>query len=311
MAGVDQPARGLPPSPDQSPTHDATSALPRRGGLRLATRWVLPALAVGVPWLLYTSVYANDARLRGLLTRGVTTDAHVTGYNTAGREWHAQFEYQVGGQLYTGSVLAEHAPVTPGLALPVVYLPEDPRHYHVGAPLTADAIERERRKSLPAVFWPAVLFGGAFVGNEVDIRRRRKAAAATTAPFMRPAASGRLVSGLLLAVLLGVQLDPNVRAKSVEAFGPRPLGFPNIVFVLLLTTLLWLPLPWVFRHGMSLMHWKLAAGYRPRQFVWKRFVGQPDVDPDLRRSQAVVLFGALYLVALAGGWIAYAAWRGS
>jgi hypothetical protein len=96
----------------------------------------------------------------------------------------------------------------------------------------------------------------------------------------------------------------------IEAFGPRPLALPNVVFVLLLTTLLWLPLPWVFRHGMSLMHWKLAAGYGPRQFVWKPFIGRADAPPDLRRSQAVVLFGALYVFVLAAGWIAYAAWRG-
>lgn len=98
-----------------------------------------------------------------------------------------------------------------------------------------------------------------------------------------------------------------MRAKSVEAFGARPLGLPNLPFVLLLTTLLWLPLPWVFRHGMVLMRWKLAAGYGPRQFVWKPFVGRADAPPELRRSQAVVLFGAVYMFALVARWIAYAA----
>ena len=242
------------------------------------------------------------------MTRGAVTEAHVIGYSTVSGKRFAQFEYQVDGQVYTGSVSADDAPINPGLPLTVVYLPEEPQHHHAGPPLTSEDLERERRESWTPVLWPALLFGLAFLGNEVDIRRRRRNA--PPGPVLGPVAAGRVVAGLILAVLLGVQLDPNVRAKWVEAFGPRPLGLPNTAFVLLLMVLLWLPLPWVFRHGMLLFHWKLAAGYGPRQFVWKAFVGRADAPPDLRRSQAVVLLGAPYMFVLVAGWIAYAAWRG-
>ncbi|HZN65159.1 MAG TPA: hypothetical protein VFB66_07630 [Tepidisphaeraceae bacterium] len=287
---------------------DALAPQTPRLGLRLVARWILLALVVGGPWFLYTAGKAHEARQQGLLTRGVATEAHVTGYSTASGKRFAHFEYQVDGNVYTGSVSADNAPMNPGLPLTVVYLPEEPRHHHAGRPLTSEDIERERRASWTPVVWPALLFGAAFGGNEVDIRRRRRNAAA--GPALGPAAARRLVAGLILAVLLGVQLDPNVRATSVEAFGARPLGLPNLMFVLVLTTLLWLPLPWVLRHGMALLNGKLAAGYGPRQFVWKRFVGRADAPPDLRRSQAAVLFGALYMFVLVAGWIAYTAWRG-
>jgi hypothetical protein len=293
---------------DHLPLQAALAAQTPRLGLHLVARWVLLALAVGVPWFLYTAGKAHAARQQGLLTRGITTNAHVTGYSTVSRKRFAQYEYQIGGHVYTGSVSADDAPVSPRMPISVVYLPEEPSHHHAGPPLTPEVVERERRESWPAMLWPAVLFGGAFVGNEVDIRRRRRNA--PPGPVLKPVAAGRLVAGLMLAVLLGVQLDPNVRAKWVEAFGPRPLGLPNLAFVLLLMTVLWLPLPWVFRHGMLLMHWKLAAGYAPRQFVWKSFVGRAEAPPDLGRSQIVVLFGALYMFALMAGWIAYTAWRG-
>lgn len=170
--------------------------------------------------MLYSAGKAHAARQHGLVTRGVTTDARVTGYSTVSGKRFAEFEYQVGGQVYSGSVSADDVPVNPGVPISVVYLPEAPRHHHAGPPLTPDDVERERRESWPVVVWPAVLFGGAFAGNEVDIRRRRRNAA--PGPVLGPVAAGRLVAGLMLAVLLGVQLDPTCVRNRSRRSAPGP-----------------------------------------------------------------------------------------
>src|SRR5262249_47657302 len=61
-----------------------------------------------------------------------------------------------------------------------------------------------------------------------------------------------MVSVLIYVVLVLVSFDSAVRDTSVKAFGERPLGMPNLLFVLALQTLLYLPMPWVFWHWMRL-----------------------------------------------------------
>ena len=97
----------------------------------------------------------------------------------------------------------------------------------------------------------------------------------------------------------------------IGAFGPTMWALPTPVFVGLIVTGLYLPVPWFAWHangivlrgrdlGMSLdklgiLHMFLTIGRRA---------------PELRRSQAVVAVGIGYFIALVAAWIWYADSRG-
>lgn len=113
-------------------------------------------------------------------------------------------------------------------------------------------------------------------------------------------------SVVIYAILVVVSFGSAVREIHVLAFGERPLGLPNIVFMLALQTLLYLPMPWVFWHAVRLTLQSredgegvtLGLGY---------LLTVHHGHPHLRYSQKVCLGGLLYFVAICGAWIVYAA----
>lgn len=116
-----------------------------------------------------------------------------------------------------------------------------------------------------------------------------------------------LVSALVYAIVIGVNLDPAVKAKQVEAFGAEPLGLPVTLVVGLVETLLFLPMPWVFWHGMRIVFQALEDGRRVG-IGYLLTVGS--LHPHLRRSQVVCFAGLAYFFILCGAWIVYAAAHG-
>jgi hypothetical protein len=116
-----------------------------------------------------------------------------------------------------------------------------------------------------------------------------------------------LLSIIIYAATIGVNFNDDVGAKQVEAFGPAPLGLPVTVFVVLLETLLYLPMPWVFLHGMRI----IDQAMQDRRLIGLGYLfSVGGLHPHLVRSQRICLGGLLYFVALCAAWIAYAAAKG-
>jgi hypothetical protein len=111
------------------------------------------------------------------------------------------------------------------------------------------------------------------------------------------------MSALIYAMILLVSFDSAVRETFVLAFGERPAGMSNLVFMLALQTLLYLPMPWVFWHGMHLTYQAMQEGRRIG--IWYILtVGR--YDPHLRRSQLACIAGLVYFVVICVAWIVYA-----
>jgi len=115
------------------------------------------------------------------------------------------------------------------------------------------------------------------------------------------------ISVLICVVFVLVSFDPAVQETFVAAFGERPAGVPNIIFVLALQALLFLPMPWVFWHGMRLAFQARDDG-RGLGIVYLLTVGRS--HPHLRTSVRVCIGGLVYFVVLCAAWIAYTAARG-
>ncbi len=116
---------------------------------------------------------------------------------------------------------------------------------------------------------------------------------------------------IIYAVLIGVHLDPNVRAKSIEAFGRRPFGYPVTVVVIAATTILYLPAPWFTHHFMLLAYHSARDGEATGRFgLFLDIFAIHDRHPHLHRSQSIAIAGMLYVAAIAAAWIVYAASRG-
>jgi hypothetical protein len=115
------------------------------------------------------------------------------------------------------------------------------------------------------------------------------------------------VSILIYACIIGVNFDSKVQAKHAEAFGAAPFGLPVALVVTGVETLLYLPMPWVFWHGMWIISQALEEGWMV-SILYILTVGRS--HPELRRSQLVCLGGLLYVALIAGAWIAYATARG-
>jgi hypothetical protein len=116
-----------------------------------------------------------------------------------------------------------------------------------------------------------------------------------------------LISVLVYAILIGVNFDPAVRAKQVEAFGAQPLGLPVTVVVGLVETLLFLPIPWVLWHGMRIGFQAHQDGRRVG-IGYMLIVGS--LHPHLQRSQRICFAGLAYFFILCGVWIVYTVARG-
>jgi hypothetical protein len=115
------------------------------------------------------------------------------------------------------------------------------------------------------------------------------------------------VSIVVYALIIGINFDPGVRAKQAEAFGAEPLDLPVTLVVVHVQTLLFLPMPWVFWHGMRLA---VQARQDGIPVGWVYLLTAGSFHPHLRRSQAVCIGGLLYCLLICGAWIAYASARG-
>ena len=113
---------------------------------------------------------------------------------------------------------------------------------------------------------------------------------------------------VIYAVIVGVLTgDPKVRAKMVEAFGPRPLNLPTSVFVVSAVTVLYAPVPLLAWHLVRLA---LKAGEDGRRFKLLYLLTVGRLHPEMRGSQQIALAGVAYWLVIACFWIFYAAARG-
>jgi hypothetical protein len=120
-----------------------------------------------------------------------------------------------------------------------------------------------------------------------------------------------VMSLVLLAVLIGVNLDPKVRQVQAKAFGDEPLGMPVTVAFVAATLVLSAPLYWVFRHAMVVVAQAMRDGAGTRLLGFMIYLARVGrLHPELRRSQAVAVWGMVYAFVLLGAWIAFANYRG-
>jgi hypothetical protein len=117
-----------------------------------------------------------------------------------------------------------------------------------------------------------------------------------------------LLSIVIYAVIVGVLTgDAKVRAKMVEAFGPRPLNMPTSVFVVSAVTVLYAPVPLMAWHFVRLA---LRAAEDGRRFKLPYLLTVGRLHPEMRASQRVALAGVAYWLLIAFCWIAFVAARG-
>jgi len=115
------------------------------------------------------------------------------------------------------------------------------------------------------------------------------------------------VSALVYITCSLTLLDSAVQETLIKAFGARPFGVPNLILVVALQTLLFVPMPYVFWHWMKVTFQALQDG-ESIGVGYLLKVGR--LHPDLRRSRSVCLGGLLYFLAITGAWIVYASNRG-
>jgi hypothetical protein len=187
----------------------------------------------------------------------------------------------------------------------------------------AEVVEHQQKGATAALIVGCAIVGISIFGMLAGIRKNRvylawERAMESGEPLPEQAAGPEdlekkvtrtsiIVSLLIYAVVIGVNYDPKVRAKFAEAFGAEPLGLPVSFVVAVIETLLYLPMPWVFWHGMRLTFRALEEGRRPG-IGYLLTVGFS--HPELRRSQVICLGGLVYFFLICGVWIAYAAARG-
>jgi hypothetical protein len=273
-------------------------------------RLAFALLAIVVPLALHLLFARQERRLRALADHGRATTAVVT-HVTRGTGGHnTHYRYEVDGHAYTWNVAYPKAPFARGMRLPITYLPEDPSLSRPVVPYAQDQLLGELNRPVRMGFPIGLLvfFGGAALLSHRSVVRLRRGEPLRTKPLLSPAAAGRLVAILLLAVVIGVNFDPKVRATQTAAFGATPLGLPVSLVVTVVELLLFAPWLWVFPHLMRIvMDSQRRGGSLTKggivMAVWH-------AGPEWRRSKRIVVGGFLYFVAIVAGWIAFAAWKG-
>lgn len=271
-------------------------------------RAIFAALAVIVPLTLGFLFKRQENRLRALADHGRTTAATVTAVTTQdGTNTH--YRYAIDGLDYTWNVNQKEAPFAPGERFDITYLPEDPSLSRPGA-YTQERLQKELNPKLTTGV-PIGIFvfcAGTAVLCHRNVRRLQQGSPLRTKSPISPEGMGRIIAGLLLATLLGVNLDPEVTKVQAAAFGARPLGLPLGLVVCLATAALFAPYFWVFPHLMRIVMNSVARGGSLSKGGIMLAVVR--AEPALRRSQRIVVSGFVYFVVLMGAWIAYASSRG-
>lgn len=271
-------------------------------------RAIFTALALIVPLTLAFLFKRQENRLRALADHGRTATATVTAVSHQGGT-NTHYRYAIDGADYTWNVNRKEAPFAPGERFDITYLPEAPSLSRPGA-YTQERLQKELDPKL-TTYAPIGIFvfcAGAAALCHRNVRRLQKGAPLRTKSLISPEGMGRIIAGLLLAILLGVNLDPEVAKVQAAAFGARPLGLPLGLVVCLATAALFAPYFWVFPHLMRIVMSSVTRGGSLSKGGIMLAVAR--AEPTLRRSQRIVIGGLVYFVALAGAWIAYASSRG-
>ncbi len=268
-------------------------------------RLIFGVLASVLPTVLALLFARQESRLRALADHGAASVATVTRRTSDG----TFYRYEVGGQTYTWNVHAREAPFSPGTTFDITYLPEDPSLSRPGR-YGPERFVAERNvavtRGLPIGLF--VFFGGAAWLCHRNVRRLRRGEPERERRALSPDAVGRVVALLFVACMLGVNLDPAVRAKHAQAFGAAPFGLPVALVVTLVELVLFAPYFWVFAHLMRIvMPAQARGGVLSKGGVVLAVASAP---PELLRSRRIVIAGLVWFVLIVGAWIAYADARG-
>jgi hypothetical protein len=222
----------------------------------------------------------------------------------------AEYRYEVDGRSYTTTVAPSEAPYRPGETFPIVYLPEDPSLSRPGAEyskarLDADVNLPFQHRIELGLF---AFFAASALLCERALRRQRADGPIRTAHKVSPETVGSVIAGLLLAITLGVNLDPKVAAVQAAVFGPAPLGLPVTLVVMVAEVVLCAPMFPMFSHLMRIVMASQARGGSLGKAGIVLAVFQAEAEH--HRSRNIVIAGAVYFVALMAAWIALAAYRG-
>lgn len=269
-------------------------------------RLVFAVLALVVPLTLALLFARQESRLRALADHGAAGTATVTRRTTDGTTF---YRYEVAGETYTWNVHAREAPFAPGATFAITYLPEDPSLSRPGR-YGPDRFLAERKVGVTRGFPIGlfVFFGGAALLCHRSVVRLRRGEPQPKPRALSPDVVGRAVGAVLVACVLGVNLDPAVRAKQVEAFGAAPFGLPVVVVVTVVELVLFAPYVWVFAHLMRIV---MPAQARAEAFSRGGIVlAVARAAPEHRRSQRIVIAGFVWFVLIVAAWIVYADSRG-
>jgi hypothetical protein len=111
------------------------------------------------------------------------------------------------------------------------------------------------------------------------------------------------ISAGIYAILIGSPLsDPKSRDVMEKAFAQAPLGFSPMAFSIVVQTVLFLPMPFIFFHLMKLQLVSNASGsYRAftLQFLFQTWRD----SPELRPSVYACIAGVLYWFSIGAVWI--------
>lgn len=285
---------------------DPASALERQKKRTSAARVraIMATLAVVLPAILGALFVRQVHRLEALVDHGVRAEATATRVEPG----HATtYAYTYLGGVYTSSTLYAKAPFPPGATFPVRVLPEDPAFSRPGGDgaVAADEAASNRRRTPPFVAGFFVFFALFAALAHRDVRRIERDAPPRVPPS--PRTLSRVVACVLLAVVLGVNLDPEVRAVHAKALGGAWLGLSPTVVVSALEVVLFLPFFVVLEHLMRLFARERGG---PPVGVLGLTLLLLRIDTPYRRSRNVVLAGLAYFFLLVFGWIAFAAAKG-
>jgi hypothetical protein len=247
--------------------------------------------------------------LQALADHGRTTDAVVTRL-LGGGGGGTEYRYEVDGRSYYWNVARRDAPYAPGTVFPISYLPEDPSLSRPIAHYAPVDFERENNRLLTRgiVVGSGAFFAFAAIACHVQLRRARRGPPPRRGPTLSPATLGRLLAGLLMAVLLGVNRDEQVVQVQRALWGPTPLGLPLMWVVCVAQLVLFAPLFWLMPHLMGLVVPAQAAGGSLTKAGIVAAVLQ--AGPAQHRSKRIVIACSLYFLALFAAWIAYTSHRG-
>jgi hypothetical protein len=159
---------------------------------------------------------------------------------------------------------------------------------------------------MPLVFGALFLAGGSLllwrVFRPVTLKEKPDPHPGATVRYRM--ATTVAMSVLIYAIIVLTSFESAAQEIFIKAFGERPAGMPNLLFMLALQTLLYLPMPWVFWHGMRLAFQANEDGRR--YSVWYMLtIGRR--HKHLRRSQLACIAGLVYFIVICAAWIIYTA----